>query len=65
MLGFKCPPLVNPPDFFLDLISGEVERQGHPEFAPQHLFDLWEENRHMYPELKIILLLLFFESPKV
>jgi hypothetical protein len=50
MLGFVCPPLVNPPDFFLDVISGEVERQGHPEFVPQDLFDLWEQNRNKYPK---------------
>ena len=48
MLGFVIPPLVNPPDFFLDVISGEVERQGHPDFVPKDLFDLWEQNRHKY-----------------
>lgn len=29
----------------MDIISGMVARQGHPEFLPSELFDLWEENK--------------------
>lgn len=39
-LGFVCPPKVNPPDFLLDVISGEISKAG---FNPEKLADIWEE----------------------
>lgn len=40
-LGFVLPPNENPADFFLDVISGEVRREGDPDFQPSDLFELW------------------------
>lgn len=42
-IGFHCPPMVNPPDFFMDVIGGFVEREGDPTFVKEDLFKLWEE----------------------
>jgi ABC-type multidrug transport system ATPase subunit len=40
-LGFTCAdPAMNPIDFFMDIISGDVPRNGHPEFVKEDLFDL-------------------------
>ena len=44
-IGFECPALQNPADFFMDVISGEVPCQGKPDFQPSDLFDLWETHR--------------------
>ena len=44
-LGFRCPPLVNAADFMMDVISGEVPREGHPEFRASDLFDIWNQQR--------------------
>ena len=41
-LGFQLPQNENPADFFLDVISGEVRREGDPDFQPNDLFELWE-----------------------
>lgn len=41
-LGFRLPLNENPTDFFLDVISGEVRREGDPDFQPPDLFELWE-----------------------
>ena len=43
-LGFSCPEHTNPPDFFMDVISGMEPRQGHPEFKPPDLFELWNDH---------------------
>ncbi|XP_065186637.1 uncharacterized protein LOC135817389 [Sycon ciliatum] len=43
-LGFQCPEHANPPDFFMDVISGDVARSGHPEFTSVDLFDLWTDH---------------------
>ena len=41
--GFTCPPLVNPADFFMDVIAGKYPREGHDEFSAEDLIGLWEE----------------------
>ena len=41
-LGFPCPPKVNPPDFFLDVISGDVHRPDDPDFVPTDLYTFWQ-----------------------
>ncbi|KAI9228514.1 MAG: hypothetical protein DHS80DRAFT_27237 [Piptocephalis tieghemiana] len=44
--GFPVPPGVNEADFYLDVASGKVERQGYPgEFHPVELFDMWQAYR--------------------
>ena len=42
-LGFSIPHLVNPADFFMDVIAGKYARQGDPDFTPQTLVQLWNE----------------------
>jgi ABC-type multidrug transport system ATPase subunit len=44
-IGFSCPNLTNPPDFFLDVISGKVRHATNPDFKPPMLFQIWEEKR--------------------
>jgi len=34
-LGFELPPNENPADFCLDVISGSIPCQGHPDFRPE------------------------------
>jgi len=41
-LGFEMPEDENPADWFMDVISGEVENRSDPKFQPQMLFDRWE-----------------------
>lgn len=41
-IGFKCPEHVNPPDFFMDIISGDVPRENDPDFKKEDLFELWK-----------------------
>eukprot|EP00026_Physarum_polycephalum_P000451 Phypoly_transcript_00452.p1 GENE.Phypoly_transcript_00452~~Phypoly_transcript_00452.p1 ORF type:complete len:1573 (+),score=187.05 Phypoly_transcript_00452:292-4719(+) len=49
-IGFACPEHTNPPDFFMDVISGRVPRAGHPEFTPLQLFELWENRKVNYSQ---------------
>ena len=49
-LGFECAPHVNPPDFFMDVINGDVKRKGHPNFKPSDLFNLWQTHRATVPD---------------
>jgi ABC-type multidrug transport system ATPase subunit len=42
-LGFTAPAHDNPADFLLDVAAGMVDRRDHPEFTPQDLVGLWEE----------------------
>lgn len=47
-IGLVCPPRVNPPDFFMDAIAGDVPadfRAAHPEWTPAMLVSHWAENR--------------------
>ncbi len=37
-LGFELPPNENPADFCLDVISGSIPCQGHPDFRPEVCF---------------------------
>jgi ABC-type multidrug transport system ATPase subunit len=48
MLGFKAPATANPADFFMDVISGSVPREGHPEFKREDLFILWKRYRSKF-----------------
>jgi hypothetical protein len=43
-LGFICPERSNPSDFLLDVINGDIPREGHPDFHFKQLPDLW--NKH-------------------
>ena len=57
--GFARPPLVNPADFFMDVIAGKYPRhgggQGHhdpssssdPPFVPEDLVWIWEEHQEI------------------
>jgi ABC-type multidrug transport system ATPase subunit len=40
-LDFKIEPHYNPPDFFLDIIEGNVEKPGDPNFNPEKLLHYW------------------------
>jgi len=42
--GFACPHLVNPADFFMDVIAGKVRREGESDFAAEGLIGLWEQH---------------------
>eukprot|EP00656_Telonema_subtile_P001458 TRINITY_DN10649_c0_g3_i1.p1 TRINITY_DN10649_c0_g3~~TRINITY_DN10649_c0_g3_i1.p1 ORF type:complete len:1003 (-),score=263.81 TRINITY_DN10649_c0_g3_i1:69-3077(-) len=43
-LGFECEDeFMNPIDFFMDIISGDVPRNGFPEFVKEDLFEEWEK----------------------
>jgi ABC-type multidrug transport system ATPase subunit len=44
-IGFPLPQMCNPADFYLDVVAGAVQRQGHKQFHWSELFDLWEEKR--------------------
>lgn len=47
-LGLTCPPRVNPPDFFLDCLAGDVPddfRRAHPDFKPTKMVEWWSEHR--------------------
>ena len=44
-LGFEMPNRCNPADFLIDVVSGSVPRQGHPDFVAADLFDLWVEHQ--------------------
>ncbi|KAL9645155.1 hypothetical protein ABK040_002358 [Willaertia magna] len=41
-IGFKCPVDYNPPDFCLDVCSGNVPRPGDLDFDTDRLLHLWE-----------------------
>lgn len=45
MGGLRCQPRINPIDFILDCVSGEVPAEwkaAHPQWKPSELFDLWQ-----------------------
>jgi len=44
-LGFEMPHNENPSDWFMDVLSGEVQNEKIPNFKPEKLFDLWREGR--------------------
>lgn len=51
-IGLECPARMNPPDFFMDVIAGEVSneyRALHPNFSPADLFTLWQEHSNRLP----------------
>uniref|UniRef100_A0A7S2W930 ABC transporter domain-containing protein n=1 Tax=Rhizochromulina marina TaxID=1034831 RepID=A0A7S2W930_9STRA len=41
-LGFKIPNLVNPADFFMDVIAGKYPREADPDFKAENLIEMWE-----------------------
>ncbi|KAG2389631.1 hypothetical protein C9374_014191 [Naegleria lovaniensis] len=47
-LGFQPPVNVNPADFMLDIISGNVSREQDTHFDPEQLFEMWEERSHLW-----------------
>jgi hypothetical protein len=63
--GFVLPSRMNPADFFMDVIAGDISRQDDPEFKPTDLFDLWvkdepnrisakeEEDSKLRPDAKV------------
>ena len=42
-LGFTAPSFCNVPDFLLDVLSGKIERADHPDYHPDDLLLLWQE----------------------
>mmetsp|Transcript_93850 Transcript_93850/g.303727 ORF Transcript_93850/g.303727 Transcript_93850/m.303727 type:complete len:824 (+) Transcript_93850:61-2532(+) len=40
-LGFEMPRNENPADWFMDVLSGEVQNPKIPNFKPEQLFDIW------------------------
>lgn len=44
-IGFKTPEETNPADFYMNVVSGGVPREGFPEFKKEDLFDLWNTER--------------------
>ena len=49
-LGFTCPPMENPADFFLDVISGNVSLPDHPDFEPSDLPQFWVNSGPPMPD---------------
>ncbi|EFC36770.1 predicted protein [Naegleria gruberi] len=49
-IGFKSLPNANPADYIMDVISGNIEREGDPDFKVEDLFTMWEDHRHLYEE---------------
>lgn len=41
-LGFKCPIHVNPADYFLEILYGNVERPGDNQFVPDRMTHFWQ-----------------------
>jgi len=41
-LGFRMPENDNPADWFMDVLSGEVQNPSMPDFRPAMLFDAWK-----------------------
>lgn len=44
-IGFKTPEETNPADFYMNVVSGGVPREGFPDFKKEDLFDLWITSR--------------------
>ena len=44
-IGFKTPEETNPADFYMNIVSGGVPREGFPDFKKEDLFDLWITSR--------------------
>ena len=47
-LDLRCPERVNPADFMLDVVGGDVPREWralHPDWTPASLFDAWVTER--------------------
>eukprot|EP00930_Biecheleria_cincta_P002351 TRINITY_DN10335_c0_g3_i1.p1 TRINITY_DN10335_c0_g3~~TRINITY_DN10335_c0_g3_i1.p1 ORF type:complete len:802 (+),score=117.22 TRINITY_DN10335_c0_g3_i1:327-2408(+) len=42
-VGFRMPADENPSDWFMDIISGEVENKSVSNFNPPMLFDMWNQ----------------------
>eukprot|EP01135_Chromosphaera_perkinsii_P012005 Nk52_evm13s2568 gene=Nk52_evmTU13s2568 len=42
-IGFDCPMGENPADYYLDVVSGRIPRNGQ-KFNPMDLFTMWEEH---------------------
>mmetsp|Transcript_74372 Transcript_74372/g.234937 ORF Transcript_74372/g.234937 Transcript_74372/m.234937 type:complete len:499 (-) Transcript_74372:86-1582(-) len=43
-IGFSMPANENPADWFMDVISGEIENKSIAKFQPSMLFDLWDKH---------------------
>lgn len=47
LLGLTCPPRVNPADWLMDVIAGDMPaawKAAHPEWKPSDLFAAWERH---------------------
>lgn len=53
-LGFQLPNNVNPADYLLDVINGDIPRQGHVEFHPNDIPKLWDERKQTDQEWEVI-----------
>ncbi|KAL0480158.1 ABCG24 [Acrasis kona] len=47
-LGFECPEHINPSDWMMDIISGDVPRKNDVNFKKEDLFDMWKFSSHDY-----------------
>ncbi|KAL9643147.1 hypothetical protein ABK040_001636 [Willaertia magna] len=54
MIGFKCPQHVNPADFIMDCIAGDIPRENDIHFKPEDLFTLWEQYQEKLHQLEEI-----------
>eukprot|EP01135_Chromosphaera_perkinsii_P008574 Nk52_evm16s1401 gene=Nk52_evmTU16s1401 len=42
-LGFPAPPFTNAIDVLIDILSGKIAREGRPDYHPDDLLLLWQE----------------------
>jgi ABC-type multidrug transport system permease subunit len=42
-IGFRCPDYTSPPDYFLEVLSGNIPSEFDPRFEPGMLVDYWKK----------------------
>ncbi|KAJ3303577.1 hypothetical protein HDV03_003654 [Kappamyces sp. JEL0829] len=46
-IGFTCPPVESPSDYFMDVATGVVPSEFEPGFVPTDLFTYWEQRANI------------------